>query len=645
MKRAGSYLLLSLMLFLFSLPSYGQDENTSIILTLDKGSLEINADILNAAQQTALETILQAFDAALIEKEVGLVASRWTNQGELVYRIRYNDQEQYAIASTFKTFAAYYYFMNTPQDEWEYDYAENAYSMVIYSNNTKTGNLLAEVATRIDTDRNRIEKFNDFMNETFGLSPISGIYSWGFGAMSAPFDSDERYAPGSRNPNGYVIVRGARVPVINRYTAADTALATEYIANIPHMPDATPQMLAAAAAIRYLMSVNDPLYPTTFDKISHNLGTWRKYGYLGPDEIGTAALTETIVIPLLDGGHMVIAMLSTGERGNSYPTELQRVFNALAVFDHEYLTAGTLPAPDFSDFPTTEAQPDRFNYGFVLPEQVALYTAPDENAPQRDNPYRADMAFPSTLIHQGALIRFTLESDAWAKLDWNNAEPPYRAADTYIRLEDLYIVDDSAFEPIPQVLEWEEPPTKHIVVHKPTSTVTLMENDRVVFKTVALMNERRTGDGQWIVQSRRLSDARYDFPFVGFVSAYGSSGQAFYSAPWEWWDETIAEKFYEKRYTDGNIRIPDWTVNIPDYGEIRADVFLFRWLGGVTTPAENRSENAASPAIRVHIVRTSFDEIFGFTPPRNAGDWASIIASVQNAPLTVPATYYSRQFP
>lgn len=642
MKRAVLFLWL---LLVFSLPVYGQEAHTAIIVTLDKGALEVNTALLDETQQGALEMVMHDFDAALREKEVGLVASRWTNQGEMLYRIRYNDQEQYAIASTFKTFAAYYYFMNTPQDEWEYEYAQNAYSMVVYSNNTKTGNVLADVATRIPGDRNRIEKFNDWMNATFGLSEASGIYSWGFGAMSVPFDSDARYAPGPFNPAGYVDVRGVKVPVINRYTAADTALATEYIANIPHMPDATPQMLAAAEAVRYLMSINDPLYPTTFDKISHNLGTWRKYGYLGPEEIGTAALTETIVVPLIDGGHIVIAMLSTGERGNSYPTELKRVFNALAVFDHEYLTAGTLPPPDFSDFPAGEAQPDRFNYGFVLPERVALYTAPDENSQQLANPYRADMAFPVALIHQGALVRFTLENEAWAKLDWNDAEPPYRAADAYLRLDDLYVVDDSAFEPIPQLLEWEAPPTKHIVVHKPTSTVTLLENDKVVLKTVALMNERRTGDGQWIIQSRRLSDARYDFPFVAFVAAYGGNGQAFYSAPWEWWDETITDEFYLKRYSDGNIRIPDWVVDIPEFGTTRADLFFFRWLGGFSTTDENRFENANTPTIRVHIVRSSFDEIFGFTPPRNAGNWTDIVESVLSAPLTVPDSYYSRQFP
>jgi hypothetical protein len=634
-----------LLIGVFSLPVYGQDEPAEVVLALDKGSLEINANRINETQQATLEAILQDFDVALREKEMGLVASRWSNQGELLYRLRYNDQELYAIASTFKTFAAYYYFMNTPQDEWEYAYADNAYSMVVYSNNTKTGNVLADAATFIQSDRNRVEKFNDWMNDTFGFSAISGIYSWGFGAMSTPFETDERYAPGSRNPNGYVDVRGARVPVINRYTTADTALATEYIANIPFMPDATPQMVAAAEAVRYLMSVNDPLYPTTFDKISHNLGTWRKYGYLGVEEIGTAALTETIVIPLLDGGQLVIAMLSTGERGTSYPTELSRVYHALAVFDHDYLTAGTLSAPDFSDFPVGTAQPNRFHYGFVLPEKIQIFAAPDENAPQLDNPYRGDMAFPAALIHQGALIRFTLENAIWAKLDWNSDDEPYRGAAAYVRLADLYIVDDSAFAEIPQVLDWEEPPTKHIVVHKPTSTVTLMENDRVVFKTIALMNERLTGDGQWIIQSRRISDARYDFPFVAFVNTYGGRGQSFYSAPWEWWDETITDRFYQKRYSDGNIRIPDWVVTIPEYGEIRADVFLFRWLGGFTTPAENRFENASTPTIRVHIVRASYDEIYGFTPPRNAGNWLSIVESVETAPLIVPERYYRGQFP
>jgi len=615
---------------------------SDIAHTLERGTVEVNSDVLSDAQIKDLGTILDAMDSTMHDKEIGLVASRWNSKGEMLYRIRYNDEEVYPIASTFKALASYYYFMNTPEDEWKYDFGTNIYSMVIYSNNSKTGNLLYQVAQRIPGDHNPIEKFNDFTHATFGLTDKSGIYAWSKGALNGSPLSDARYAPYPERPDGFVELHGTRYITVNRFTAADLAKATEFIANLPFNPDADPKMLKAAMASRYLMSIKEPLYPTHFDNTAHILNSWRKYGYLDVSELGTVSLSETVVIPTYDGGHIVLSMLSAGERGASFPLEMERVWHLLAAFDHQ-MTGPTIPDADFSDLPAGTPQVDRFNYGYVIGSKMSLYSAPNTDADPIDNPYRLDMTYPVAVIPQGALVRYRMTDDGkWGKLVFNKGDETF-TQDVYIRLSDVYSVSDEVFSPI-QVTKGDTPPDKFIVIDKPSSIVALYENDKLILKTPVLLNARRTGDGQRYIRSRSIDEARYDFPFVSLVSIYGESGQAFYSAPWEWWTETVVQSFNKMRYSDGNIRVPNWIVDVPGYGKARVDQFMFRWMGGFNDPAADMNELAVKPIVRVYGVRTKMRELYTLGLPlglRNEGQgWDDIIASFQAAPLNVPDSYY-----
>jgi hypothetical protein len=615
---------------------------TDIAHSVERGTVEVNDELLSDSQIEDLGTILDAMDSTMHDKEIGLVASRWSNKGEMLYRIRYNDEEVYPIASTFKALASYYYFMNTPEDEWDYELGTNIYSMVIYSNNSKTGNLLYQVAQRIPGDRNPIEKFNDFTHKTFGLSEKSGIYAWSKGALDGSTASDARYAPYPENPDGFVELHGTRYITVNRFTAADLAKATEMIANLPFDPNADPKMLRAAMATRFLMTIKEPLYPTHFDNTAHILNSWRKYGYLDVSELGTVSLSETVVIPTVDGGHIVLSMLSAGERGASFPLEMERVWHLLAEFDHA-MTGPDLPDADFSDVPEGKPQVDRFNYGYVIPAQMSLYSAPDTDADPIANPWRLDMTYPVAVIPQGALVRYTMTEDSkWGKLVFNKDDETF-TQDVYIDLDDVYTVSDEAFTPI-QVTDSETPPDKFILIDKPSSTLALFENDQLILKTPVLLNVRRTGEGQRYILNRSIDETRYEFPFVSLVSTYGESGQAFYSAPWEWWTETVVQDFDRMRYTDGNIRLPNWIVDIPGYGETRIDLFMFRWMGGFTNPATDLTERATQPVVRVYGVREKMNELYGLGVPGQVRNmrkgWEDIIETFTAAPLNVPDSYY-----
>lgn len=621
---------------------------TLVVRNIENGGLEASTAFLDDEGIDALGGVLDRIAIALQPKEIGLYASRFDANGNLMYRVRYNDNEPHAIASTFKAFAAFYYFMNTPEDEWEYQFAENVYSMVVYSNNTKTGNLLAEVATRIPGPGNPIEKFNDFLHNYLGVSRTSGIFSWDHGTMEGFLYTDETYAPLPYNENGYVQSYDRRIPIGNRFTAADAARATEFIARAIVAPDTEPLVRKAAENTRLLMTINDPLYPTTFDKIAWNLGTWRKYGYLGPNEIGTAALTETIVVPLYDGGFMTIAALSTGERGRSYPNELTYIFGELINFDHERLLQ-ILPDKTFPGIPTQEPVPDAYNYGFVKPYQIRLYSAPAEGAETIPNVFRQDFALPTARIYAGTLVRFTPVDDTWGRLAWHNNEPPYNGVDAYVRLDDLHIVDYSLFEPITLTeTDSGDPVEKYVVLDKPNSTFTLFEDGTPVLKSPALMNIRWTPDGSTYVATRFATLDRYEFPFAGLVSMFGPLGESFVSSPFEWWEETVREGFETQRYTIGSVHVPTWEVDIPGYGTERVDVFLFRWLGGLSNPGDDSLIRARDEIIRVYSFRYEPDDLRDYAVPFRAASrgvtWDTILAGMADAPLTVPDYYYESDF-
>lgn len=274
--------------------------------------------------------------------------------------------------------------------------------------------------------------------------------------------------------------------------------------------------------------------------------------------------------------------------------------------------------------------------------QIPLYAAPDESAELVENPFRVDMTYPVALIPQGALVRYTLAGDAWGQLVFDERDETF-AGDVFIRLSDVYTVSDDMFTPI-TLTDGETPPDKFIFIHKPSSTLAFFENDQLILRTPALMNLRRTGEGQRTVRSRAASEARYGFPFVSLVTVYGENGQAFYSAPWEWWTETVVTDFNRMRYTDGNIRLPDWVVDVPGYGETRLDVFAFRWMGGLADPASTVNERAGRPIVRLYSVRESMNELYVLSLPNGVRDqrmgWDEIIATFEEAALTVPESFY-----
>lgn len=137
--------------------------------------------------------------------------------GDSYFRVQVNADELYPVASCFKTWVALYYFWNTPQTNWLFEPGSPVHSVVVFSNNTLTGTLLAEVGTQINVYGNAIEKFNDFLIFTVGMQ--NGLYRWNWGGNPLEGLIDRRFAP--TQDARYVDVSGTRYVMDNLFTAAD----------------------------------------------------------------------------------------------------------------------------------------------------------------------------------------------------------------------------------------------------------------------------------------------------------------------------------------------------------------------------------------------------------------------------------------
>lgn len=308
---------------------FAQDDRLQILIE-GRTTLDISS-AFDESQSQLLETYPTLFEAQLSSLEIGLVVSRWSAEGELWYRVRHNDTEPYAVASAFKAFSAYAYFVQSPPDAWQNAPDSDVYNMIVYSNNFATADILATLADTLPGDANPIQKFNDFMVDTFSISAKSGIFKWNFGQVAG--NRDRRYAPIPTTVEGFVDVRGRKIPVENRYTAGDLAQAMEFIAHIPHDETATPEMLAAYNATRDLMIIVVPNRTATIDALLDSPGIWRKTGFVDAAEIGAEAHSEVMVIPAADGGYFVIAVMSTGENGTVFSETLAFVLTQLARID------------------------------------------------------------------------------------------------------------------------------------------------------------------------------------------------------------------------------------------------------------------------------------------------------------------------
>lgn len=177
--------------------------------------------------------------------------------GTEYFRIQVNADQLYPVASCFKTWLALYYLWYTPVETRTYTEGSPVHSTVVYSNNTRTGELIAQVGQQINRYGNALEKFNDFLLFNIGLK--NGLYRWGWEGTPVQDLTDNRFLPSLRDR--YINIRDDRYLMDNLFTASDLA---DGYAFLLHPTDE--QYDEAAALTLDLCAIPAPDFPAPIER-------------------------------------------------------------------------------------------------------------------------------------------------------------------------------------------------------------------------------------------------------------------------------------------------------------------------------------------------------------------------------------------
>jgi hypothetical protein len=244
------------------------------------------------------------------------------------FRIQINADHLEPVASCFKAFILPYYFMNTPEDQWEDGDSSLLYSMAVHSNNVATGIVLENVAGRVRGQGNAIVKFNDFLRY---IGIRSGLHTWNWDGSPTTGMRDPRFEP-SLNTGRVVNVRGNLFPVDNVFTAADLARGHDFITRgeyfTPHdqlrrVIQRTKEMLSIPSATTGYESPIERVFPP---------GYTGKDGILPAADIATGRVVNDAGALRVGGNTYIIAFMSAGESESTVLVVLNEVIGQIDVY-------------------------------------------------------------------------------------------------------------------------------------------------------------------------------------------------------------------------------------------------------------------------------------------------------------------------
>lgn len=635
----------------------------SALPTLAAGSTTATAALATTSADTMTRAqMIESMRASLLPlfegKEMALEFFRIASDGTEDFRIQINNHELYPVASVFKSFLALYYFVNTPRDEWQYQQGSRVYSVVVYSNNGQSGQLLAEMGRRVEGPGNAIEKFNDFLLNVMGLT--NGMYSWNWPGTPTVGLGDERFLPTQERQ---IWIRTLSESISNVWTAADLAIGWEFISRFNESPYADDEHFREAIRItRELCAIPANDYRSPIEKVL-NSGYIGKDGTLPLGDINVGRVINDAGIVRVPTGEYIISFMSAGENEASTEPALQKVVDSMRLWEEQYHPSGQLYISGTSH-PLYE---DGYNYGFVRRQNLELFSGPSEDAPRVDNPVRRNTVFGLMYLMQGALVRFLPVNDEWGKiirddalddvftgLDWtsgfgdaNWAVSPPR--DIFVRLSDLLVIGREHSEEIGYVSDVPEGTDKYIFMDVPRRQLTLFEGPNAILKTPVVLNMAQTPRGRLYVNRVLMARnmPRYpSVPYTNFLhdgSSLNSEGYALHGAPWHRWSETVTRRETLRRYSSGCINLPNWQRTIGQY-TMPVDEFVFRWIGGFPDPAHEIHHIRANQPVRIYSANNLYQTVFDYEPPESVrvhgGNWNDVLNAFDEQQLDAPESFF-----
>ncbi|MBN1450520.1 MAG: L,D-transpeptidase [Anaerolineales bacterium] len=552
----------------------------------------------------------------------------------------------YPMASSFKSAAVLYYYLYTPQEVWNDEPGSAVYSMAVFSNNQKTGYVLAEVANRLKAG-NPIIAFNNFLLDPAYLGLHYGLYGWDFLEFSTPTNGyrDDRFDPDN------VLADNLALRGVNHTSAAEIARIFRFLAQASNDPrwESNSHFQNSILATRQLLSVTVEAYVSSLERAIAYTDHYSKEGILRPVEVGTTVRNDAGVWLMEDGGSYLISLMSATETDETVNSVMQQVAESIRLYQR-YQHPNDYAR---NTSPSSMVYPGELNYGFVRETGVPLYTAPGWGAPRIDNPVRSSSIFGTTYLMYGALVRFFPHENGWVELipddRWDDSFP----WPVYMRMEALQVIDrDVTTAPLGHITGGPEEIDKFILLDIFARDMILFEGLTPILRTPVIVNTENTPRKVSALQRAYISRDMPNYPGVPFStflhgSAYlDQAGFAIHGSPWHLWAETVRQETILRRFTHGCINLPDWVIPIPHLGHgMRVDEFIFRWAGGFTNPAtETVYANGTHRLVRLLALDNPQRDIYEYATfsslRASNASWDDVLQAATDTPITAPDSFF-----
>ncbi|MCL4875904.1 MAG: L,D-transpeptidase family protein [Anaerolineae bacterium] len=523
------------------------------------------------------------------------------------------------------------------------------HEMIVISDNKSTGVVLQYVA-RQKGSTEPLVLFNDWSREVVGISQLSGMSDWAYG-ISGMNPSDSRFVGREANID-YKLVSYS-----NMMTPRDLGLYYAWMWSA--MSERQREIC------KTVLSIIKDERRTNLEKLAHNNSSisYSKSGSLGVNEsVAGIVITDGGIIHNPDGKSYLLIFMSANADTKVEPIfqvmddilkgkydttiarmqeTLDRELNYALLYDQHLTQAYTLNA----DF-----RPGQYNYAFVRPEGIRVYSTPSEQYPVR-NPVISNTRFGVHLLMQGALVRYqTIDDDEWVQLipDSPTDNVQFRLGyPMYVKLSDLWPISYEYSQPIPYLADSSTTHSeKYVIISLISRELIAFEKDTLLIKTPIVLNPFATPRGSYVITTKWFARSMQPWaPGVPFTAFFDNEGFAIHGSPWQRWEQTVNKTNITKRTSAGCINIPNWMVTIGNHTR-PLDELLFRWLGGMEQPESKVYEYPSEtyPAVRVIVVDYPEDLKQYFLPPGMASakiGWPDVIAKIEAAALTAPDSYFA----
>jgi hypothetical protein len=239
------------------------------------------------------------------------------------FRIQINALDIYPVASCFKAFVAFYYYLNTPLVDWQDSEGTSLYSMAVFSNNVETGTVLLDVANRVRGTANAIEKFNNFLR--LKLDIYNGLYTWDWPGTPTAGLFDTRYADQTMS------VHGQSYPVINAITANDLGRGYDILTRGDSFT-VFPEIRDAIQATRALLSIPAADYRSPIERV-YPPGYMGKDGVLPTGDIAVGRVLDDAGVIRFNNTSYMISFLSAGESESVVLNVLGQVIQQIGLYE------------------------------------------------------------------------------------------------------------------------------------------------------------------------------------------------------------------------------------------------------------------------------------------------------------------------